>query len=64
MLSTYQKVIKLSGMLGTDDLNPWETEFVSSMKIKADGAAQSGQVVALSDNQLEKIEQIHKKHFA
>lgn len=64
MISTYTKVVKISGMLGTSDLNTWETEFVKSMKEKADGAAQSGQVIALSDNQLEKIEQIHKKHFA
>lgn len=51
---------RLSGMVGTKDLNAWEAEFVSGVVQRtADGARTEG----LSEKQLEVIARIHGKHF-
>lgn len=64
MLSTYQKIKKIAGLVDTSDLTPWENQFVKDIEAKADQAANSGQVTSLSDKQLDVIERIHSKHFA
>ena len=60
MISTNQMIDKLAGMVGTRDLNDFETRFVENMiRIK-----ESGQVTRLTEPQLEVLERLHAKHFA
>jgi len=59
-VSTQTKIEQLQGLVGTDDVTPWETRFIESMK----GYLPPGQVSALSDKQIEVIERIWEKHFA
>lgn len=55
------QIIQLSGLVGTDDLNDWENDFVSDILDKT----QDGKVTGtLSDRQIMTIERIYKKHFA
>lgn len=58
--STATMVEKLSGLLGTDDLNEWESGFVESCQRKL----KAGQVTNLTDRQVETLERLHNKHFA
>lgn len=51
---------QICGLLGTKDLSDWETTFCTSIK----AALETEQTTELSDKQVEKIEQIWKKHFA
>lgn len=58
--STASMIEKLTGLLGTDDLNAWETGFVEScLKHVADGT-----VTSLTDRQVEALDALHAKHFA
>ena len=52
---------QLAGMVDTKDLSKWESTFVSDM---VDRSARGSQTAHLSSSQVEKIEQIWKKHFA
>jgi hypothetical protein len=54
-------IIKLSGMLGTDDLNSWEDGFIGDMYERTD---EGKNTINLSGPMIEKIEQIYRKHFA
>lgn len=60
MLSTGQMIDRLAGMVGTKDLNDWETRFVSGLVARKN----AGQVTSLSEEQLEVLERLHNKHFA
>lgn len=60
ILSTTTMIKKLSGMLGTDDLNAWEQEFVTSLQRRME----AGEVTKLTDKQVERLDQLHSKHFA
>lgn len=60
MLSTSQMIDRLEGMIGTTDLTPWESDFLSTLVARKN----AGQVTALTSNQLEVLERIHRKHFA
>ena len=52
---------RISGLLGTEDLSEWETEFVESVVERSqDGAT----TVLLTEKQITKIEQIFNKYFA
>ena len=52
---------QIVGLLGTKDINEWETRFIESVR----GALPPhGQTTALSDKQADKIEQIWERHFA
>ena len=54
-------VKQLCGMLGTNDLTPWETGFVEAIR---DGTNDGAKTSHLTSKQVEKIEQVWSKHFA
>jgi hypothetical protein len=60
LISTTVMIQKLSGMLGTSDLNEWESNFVMSLERRLN----AGEVTKLTDNQVERLEELHNKHFA
>lgn len=51
---------RLEGMLDTSDLNAWEQDFVTRLS----ELLASGQVLKLSDKQVEALDKLHAKHFA
>jgi hypothetical protein len=60
-VSIGRMLISLSGMIGTKDLNNWETELVQNCML----TSKDGTLTAhLSGPQVEKIEEIYQKHFA
>lgn len=59
MISTLQMIRKLEGMVDTKDLNEWENEFVKSMVVKAD----AGEVTKLTEKQIDRLVELHNKHF-
>lgn len=59
MTSTQSKIERLSGMLGTKDLNEREASFVQ----KLHDQAQVGHVSRLSDPQLDWLTDLYNKHF-
>ena len=61
MKSIGQKVMQLSGLLGTEDLTPWEEEFVDSIN---DRTKAGKETAGLSEKQVEIVERIWKKNFA
>lgn len=50
---------QIHGLLGTNDLTPWESTFVADVWNRS-----QGQTTQLSDKQVEKIEAIFNKHFS
>lgn len=58
-LSTAQMIERLTGLLGTNDLNAWEQDFVSSLQRHA----AAGKVTNLTDKQVERLDELHAKHF-
>ena len=52
---------QLAGLVGTADLNAWETTFVRDM---LDRTQEGKRTSPLSGSQVEKVEQIWRKHFA
>lgn len=61
MTSTQTKIKQLLALVDTKDVSKWENEFIKNLK---GYLPPGGMVEALSDKQLEKIEQIWSKHFA
>lgn len=61
LVSIGTKIKQLEGMVGTADLSDWETRFVRSISGRYQGGLIPG---ALTDNQIEKLEQLWEKHFA
>jgi hypothetical protein len=61
MTSIGTMIKRISGLLGTSDLNAWEQCFVSGVVEKTNDGEQT---TALSAKQIETIERIHDKHFA
>jgi hypothetical protein len=60
-ISISTQIIQLSGLIGTDDLNDWENDFLTDICEKT----QDGKITGtLSDRQVTTIERIYKKHFA
>jgi hypothetical protein len=58
--STAMMLERLSGLLGTKDLTEWEANFVQSLNIQiAERNASS-----LSERQVERLDELHSKHFA
>ena len=64
MISIATMIARLEGLLGTDDLSAWEQRFVRSVAERTAAHRRQGQPVELSDNQLEKLDELHGKHFA
>jgi NADPH-dependent curcumin reductase CurA len=60
MVSTTTMIQRLEGMLDTSDLNAWEQDFVTRLS----ELLASGQVLKLSDKQVEALDKLHAKHFA
>lgn len=61
MKSIATMISQLAALIGTRDLTPWETEFVSDMQRFLQPGAQT---TAMSPKQVEIVERIYKRHFA
>ena len=62
MASALIQLARLLPMIETDDLTPWEKDFVESIGDRV--AEDEGQTTCLSTKQLECINKIYIKHFA
>jgi len=60
-VSVGTKLQQLHGLLGTNDLTPWEQGFVRNVYDATGGGAHTS---ILSGNQVEKIDDMWTKHFA
>ena len=61
MKSIGQKVKQIGGLVGTKDINDWESRFIKSVV----GWSENGECTkVLSAKQVEVIERIYRKHFA
>ncbi|AOY93798.1 hypothetical protein BKK79_20200 [Cupriavidus sp. USMAA2-4] len=60
MVSTTTMIQRLEGLLGTDDLNTSEQSFVRSLATRM----HAGEVTKLSGDQVEKLDELHGRHFA
>lgn len=59
--SVNAKINQIGGLLGTKDINDWESEFIYSVIQKTNNGSD---VSKLTDKQLDIIEKIHSKHYA
>lgn len=55
-----QMIKRLAGLHDTKDVSPWENTFIGDIMQKTNNGDQTKH---LSGNQVDKIEQIHSKHF-
>ncbi|WP_454734269.1 hypothetical protein [Cupriavidus pauculus] len=60
MVSTTKMIQRLEGLLGTKDLTQWEQGFVRSLATRM----HAGEVTKLTGDQVEKLDELHGKHFA
>lgn len=60
MVSTTVMIQRLEGLLGTKDLNAWETSFVRSLAQRM----HAGEVTKLSGDQVDKLDELHGRHFS
>ncbi|WP_349609073.1 hypothetical protein [Cupriavidus sp. DF5525] len=60
LVSTTTMIKRLSGLLGTRDLSGWEQDFVRKLAEQA----QAGQVTQLTGAQVDKLDELHGRHFA
>lgn len=60
MVSTTKMIQRLEGLLGTKDLTNWEQGFVRSLASRM----HAGEVTKLTGDQVEKLDELHGKHFA
>ena len=58
-VSTTEMIKRLAGMLDTDDLTTWEQDFVRKLQHRME----AGEVTKLTDSQVEKLDELHSKHF-
>ena len=58
-VSTTEMIRRLVDLLGTNDLNAWEQDFVSSLQRHA----AAGKVTDLTDKQVDRLDELHSKHF-
>lgn len=61
-VSTQVKLEQLEGLVDTNDLSDWETDFVESMLDRA--YTNDAGVLSFTDAQVAKLEEIWSKHFA
>ena len=61
MKSIATKIEQIDGLRGTNDLTPWEDEFITSI---VDRVAKTTDTRVLSARQVEIVERIYGKHFA
>jgi hypothetical protein len=60
MVSTLNKIRKLEGCLGTNDMSAWEETFVRALRAKV----REGDGTQLTDAQIDKLQELYDKHFA
>ncbi|MBV8273559.1 MAG: hypothetical protein JO067_14930 [Cupriavidus sp.] len=60
MVSTTKMIQRLEGLLGTKDLTDWEQGFVRSLASRM----HAGEVTKLTGDQVDKLDELHGKHFA
>ncbi|MDW3683063.1 hypothetical protein RA280_15160 [Cupriavidus sp. CV2] len=60
MVSTTVMLQRLEGLLGTKDLNDWESSFVRSLATRM----HAGEVTKLSGDQVDKLDELHGRHFS
>lgn len=60
LVSTTTMIKRLEGLLGTRDLTAWEQDFVRKLA----ELAQAGQVTQLTGAQVDKLDELHGRHFA
>ncbi|MEM5405803.1 hypothetical protein [Paraburkholderia unamae] len=58
--STTDMIKRLTGLVGTKDLTDWESNFVTSVERQMN----AGRVTMLTDKQIERLDELHSKHFA
>ncbi len=58
--SLYDMIDRVHGMIGTSDLNDWETEFIESVMDRCPNKDSR----KITPKQAEIVERIFKKHFA
>jgi hypothetical protein len=61
MTSLNLMVRRCEGLLGTDDINAWESNFLESILDRTNGGED---VSMLSEKQVDVLERIFQKHFA
>ena len=61
MKSLAMKIEQIDGLTGTNDVTPWEDEFITSI---VERVAKNKGTQLLSSNQVEIIERIWERHFA
>lgn len=59
-VSTSTMIRCLLGCIGTQDLTRWETEFVQNLN----ELLEAGKVTRLTDNQVNTLDRLYRKHFA
>ena len=60
MVSTTKMIQRLEGLLGTKDLTDWEQRFVRSLADRM----HAGEMTKLTGEQVDKLDELHGKHFA
>lgn len=60
-VSVGSMVKQVAALLGTTSLNPWEQGFIESVVRASNNGANTP---ALTDNQVDKLEEIWRQHFA
>ena len=60
LVSTTTMIKRLEGLLGTRDLSAWEQDFIRKLAEQARG----GQVTQLTSAQVDKLDELHGRHFA
>ncbi len=60
LVSTETMVQQLEGLLDTNDLSPWEIAFVLTMKNRRIQRT----LTRLTDRQVERLDELYRKHFA
>jgi len=60
LVSTATMIKRLEGLLGTKDLTAWEQDFVRKLAAQT----QAGQVTQLTGAQVDKLDELHGRHFA
>lgn len=58
--STTEMIQRLAGLLGTNDLTEWEQGFVRQL----DAIRSAGRITSLTDKQVDRLDELHAKHFA
>lgn len=60
LVSTTTMIKRLEGLLGTRDLSAWEQDFVRKLVEQT----RAGQVTQLTGAQVDKLDELHGRHFA